>query len=57
MGKAGFTVIAVGALATAAALNATLYGAANVCWMIAKDGELPAAFDRLLWKRAPEDCS
>lgn len=54
MGKAGFTVIAVGALfATAAALNATLYGAANVCWMIAKDGELPAAFDRLAWKRAP----
>ena len=55
MGKAGFSVIAVGALfATAAALNATLYGAANVCWMIAKDGELPAAFDRTAWKGAPE---
>jgi len=55
MGGKGFTFIAVGALfATAAALNATLYGAANVCWMIARDGELPPAFDRLAWKRAPE---
>jgi amino acid transporter len=55
MGASGFTFIAVGALfATAAALNATLFGAANVCYMIARDGELPAVFDRMMWKRAPE---
>jgi len=55
MGGAGFTFIAVGALfATAAALNATLFGAANVCYMIARDGELPGIFDRMAWKRAPE---
>jgi amino acid transporter len=45
----------VGALfATAAALNATLYGAANVCYMIARDGELPEIFDRKAWRGAPE---
>lgn len=55
MGRPGFTFIAVGALfATAAALNATLYGAANVCYMIARDGELPAVFERMAWKCAPE---
>ncbi len=55
MGGAGFTFIAVGALfATAAALNATLFGAANVCYMIARDGQLPEVFDRMAWKRAPE---
>ncbi|MHC1712889.1 MAG: APC family permease [Solidesulfovibrio sp.] len=55
MGGTGFTFIAVGALfATAAALNATLFGAANVCYMIARDGELPVVFDRMAWKRAPE---
>ncbi len=55
MGGAGFTFIAVGALfATAAALNATLYGAANVCYMIARDGELPEIFDRKAWRGAPE---
>ena len=55
MGKTGFTVIAVGALfATAAALNATLFGAANVCYMIARDGELPQVLGRVAWKRAPE---
>lgn len=55
MGGSGFTLIAVGALfATAAALNATLFGAANVCYMIARDGELPGLFDRMAWKRAPE---
>lgn len=55
MGRGGFAFIAVGALfATAAALNATLFGAANVCYMIARDGELPQVFDRMAWKRAPE---
>lgn len=55
MGPRGFTFIAVGALfATAAALNATLFGAANVCYMIARDGQLPSDLDRMAWKRVPE---
>ncbi|MEA4857822.1 APC family permease [Solidesulfovibrio sp.] len=55
LGGTGFTLIAVGALfATAAALNATLFGAANVCFMIARDGELPAGLDRQAVKGAPE---
>lgn len=34
-------------LSTASAINATLYGAANVSYIIARDGELPLAFS---WK-------
>jgi len=34
-------------LSTASAINATLYGAANVSYIIAPDGELPLAFS---WK-------
>jgi len=48
LGNLGFTLIAVAALfSTASAINATLYGAANVSYMIARDGELPRAFS---WK-------
>ena len=45
LGELGFRLIAVAALfSTASAINATLYGAANVSFMIAKDGELPRLF-------------
>jgi amino acid transporter len=45
LGEFGFRLIAVAALfSTASAINATLYGAANVSYMIAKDGELPKVF-------------
>jgi len=48
LGSLGFTLIAVAALfSTASAINATLYGAANVSYMVALDGELPRAFS---WK-------
>ena len=45
LGDFGFRLVAVGALfSTASAINATLFGAANVSYMIARDGELPRAF-------------
>jgi amino acid transporter len=48
LGNFGFRLIAVGALfSTASAINATLFGAANVSYVIARDGELPRFFS---WK-------
>ncbi len=53
LGEFGFRLIAVAALfSTASAINATLFGSANVCYMIARDGELPARLSRTEWKRA-----
>jgi amino acid transporter len=51
LGDFGFRLIAVGALfSTASAINATLFGAANVSYVIARDGELPQVFS---WKFRP----
>jgi amino acid transporter len=53
LGEAGFRLIAIAALfSTASAINATLFGSANVCYMIARDGELPAGLSRTEWKQA-----
>ena len=53
LGQFGFRLIAVAALfSTASAINATLFGSANVCYMIARDGELPAGLSRTEWKDA-----
>jgi amino acid transporter len=53
LGMLGFKLIAIAALfSTASAINATLFGSANVCYMIARDGGLPASFDRTAWKNA-----
>jgi amino acid transporter len=53
LGQFGFRLIAIAALfSTASAINATLFGSANVCYMIARDGELPAALSRTEWKGA-----
>ncbi|MCB2206420.1 APC family permease [bacterium] len=50
LGKAGFLLISIGALfSIASALNATLYGGANVSYALAKDGELPEFFERKMW--------
>ena len=50
LGKAGFLLISIGALfSISSALNATLYGGANVSYALAKDGELPAFFERKIW--------
>ncbi len=47
LGMLGFKLIAIAALfSTASAINATLFGGANVSYMVAKDGELPAVFQR-----------
>lgn len=55
LGVWGFKLVAVGALfSTASAINATLFGGANVSYMIARDGELPRIFARQVWHRSSE---
>jgi amino acid transporter len=55
MGRAGFLLIAVAAmLSTASAINATVYGAARLSYVIAKDGELPDELERKVWGRPIE---
>jgi amino acid transporter len=55
LGRAGFALIAVAAmLSTGSAINATLYGAARVSYIIAKEGELPPTLDRNIWHRPLE---
>jgi len=55
LGRTGFVLIAVAALAsTASALNATLYGVTRVSYVIAKDGELPKALEKKVWKKPVE---
>jgi len=52
LGHFGFTLIAVAAmLSTASAINATLYGAARVSFIIAKDGELPEFLEDKVWRK------
>jgi len=51
-GKALVSVAAV--LSTASAINATLYGAARLSYIIARDGELPAVLERKVWNRPLE---
>jgi amino acid transporter len=53
LGQFGFRLVAIAALfSTASAINATLFGAANVCYMIARDGGLPAGLSRTEWRGA-----
>ncbi len=53
LGQFGFRLIAIAALfSTASAINATLFGSANVSYMIARDGELPAGLSRTEWRDA-----
>jgi amino acid transporter len=55
LGKIGFIFIAIAALfSTSSAINATLYGGANVSYTIAKHGELPKIFERKIWGRSTE---
>lgn len=50
LGILGFKIMALAALfSTASAINASLFGGANVSYMIAKRGELPKLFDRKIW--------
>lgn len=55
MGTFGFTLIAIAAmLSTGSAINATLYGATQVSYIIAKDGELPEQLERNIWNQPIE---
>jgi amino acid transporter len=50
LGSFGFLLISVGALfSISSALNATIYGGANIAYSLARDGELPAIFERKIW--------
>lgn len=55
LGQAGFVLIAIAAmLSTASAINATLYGAARLSYVIARDGELPRTLEKKAWGRPIE---
>jgi amino acid transporter len=55
LGGIGFTLIAIAALlSTGSAINATLYGASRVSYIIAKDGELPKVMEKKIWNRPIE---
>lgn len=55
LGSIGFTLIAVAALlSTASAINATFYGSSRLSYIVAKEGELPAALERKVWQRPIE---
>lgn len=55
LGHWGYVFVSLGALfSIASALNATLYGGANVAYALAREGELPELFERKRWLHAPE---
>jgi amino acid transporter len=55
LGSFGFILISIGALfSISSALNATLYGGANIAYSFAKDGELPEFFERKVWFKSTE---
>jgi len=50
LGRAGFIAIGAAALlVTASAVNATMFGDANLAYKVAKDGQPPQAFTRRVW--------
>jgi len=50
LGQMGFFLITIAAmLSTASAINATIYGATRLSYVIAKDGELPSVMERKAW--------
>jgi amino acid transporter len=55
LGSFGFILISIGALfSISSALNATLFGGANIAYSLAKNGELPKIFQRRSWRQSPE---
>jgi len=55
LGEMGFVLVAIGALfSTSSAINATLYGGANIAYVLAKKGHLPETFERKAWFNEPE---
>jgi amino acid transporter len=54
-GAIGFTIMAIAAIiSTSSAINATLYGGANISYLMAKKGELPIFFNRTTWRDGKE---
>jgi len=55
LGRYGYILITIAALlSTASAVNATLYGAARLSYIIAKDGELPESLEHKVWNEPVE---
>ncbi len=55
LGNFGFILITIGALfSISSALNATIFGGANIAYSLAKDGELPDFFERKIWFKSTE---
>ncbi len=55
LGNFGFILITIGALfSISSALNATIFGGANISYSLAKDGELPEIFERKVWFKSTE---
>jgi amino acid transporter len=55
LGKVGFILITIAALlSTGSAINATLYGASRISYVIAKEGELPEVLERKVWRKPIE---
>jgi len=55
LGNFGFILITIGALfSISSALNATIFGGANIAYSLAKEGELPAYFERKVWFKSIE---
>jgi amino acid transporter len=55
LGELGFRLIGIAALlSTSSAINATVFGAANASYQIARDGQLPATFTRHVWRENQE---
>lgn len=55
LGQVGFTIVTIAALfSISSAINATLYGAANVSYIIAREGALPDNFNRKIWQTSKE---
>ena len=55
LGDIGFKIMAMAALfSTSSAINASLYGGANISYLLAKNGKLPYFFERKVWNRSSE---
>ncbi len=54
LGEWGFLLVSVGALfSIGSAMNATIYGGANIAYALARNGFLPEHFERKVWFGAP----
>ncbi len=55
LGNFGFLLVSIGALfSTSSALNANIFGGANIAYSLAKDGELPEFIERKTWFKSTE---